>query len=42
MQTQSLDPRALLDAPRFAGDEPPRNDPCPCASATKYKRCHGA
>ncbi len=22
-------------------DEPGRNDPCPCGSGEKYKRCHG-
>jgi uncharacterized protein YecA (UPF0149 family) len=21
--------------------KPSRNDPCPCGSGTKYKRCHG-
>ncbi len=25
-----------------ASDEPGRNDPCPCGSGKKYKRCHGA
>jgi preprotein translocase subunit SecA len=25
-----------------ATDEPGRNDPCPCGSGKKYKRCHGA
>jgi preprotein translocase subunit SecA len=25
-----------------AADEPGRNDPCPCGSGKKYKRCHGA
>jgi uncharacterized protein len=29
--------RALLDAVRRAG----RNDPCPCGSGAKVKRCHG-
>lgn len=24
------------------GAEPKRNDPCPCGSGKKYKRCHGA
>ena len=23
-------------------DEPGRNDPCPCGSGKKYKKCHGA
>jgi uncharacterized protein len=22
--------------------EPGRNDPCPCGSGKKYKKCHGA
>ncbi|MEK6913183.1 MAG: SEC-C metal-binding domain-containing protein [Nanoarchaeota archaeon] len=24
------------------GDKIGRNDPCPCGSGKKYKRCHGA
>lgn len=28
--------------PRLVGDAPARNDPCPCGSGKKYKRCHGA
>jgi len=28
--------------PRLVGDTPARNDPCPCGSGKKYKRCHGA
>ncbi|MGH3797987.1 MAG: SEC-C metal-binding domain-containing protein [Pseudonocardiaceae bacterium] len=24
------------------GQEPARNEPCPCGSGRKYKRCHGA
>lgn len=28
--------------PRVVGDTPARNEPCPCGSAKKYKRCHGA
>jgi hypothetical protein len=28
--------------PRIVGDAPARNDPCPCGSGKKYKRCHGA
>ncbi len=31
---------AARDAERFAGVG--RNDPCPCDSGVKYKRCHGA
>ncbi len=33
----------LRDAPKVepikAGDEPGRNDPCPCGSGRKYKKC---
>ncbi len=25
-----------------SGNEPGRNEPCPCGSSMKYKRCHGA
>lgn len=28
--------------PRVVGQTPARNDPCPCGSGKKYKRCHGA
>jgi hypothetical protein len=24
----------------ISSNEPERNDPCPCGSGTKYKRCH--
>ena len=27
---------------RHAGARVGRNDPCPCGSGKKYKRCHGA
>jgi preprotein translocase subunit SecA len=27
--------------PVTASDEPGRNDPCPCGSGKKYKKCHG-
>jgi uncharacterized protein len=36
---QSLGPR--VDPVRKAA-EPGRNDPCPCGSGKKYKKCHGA
>ncbi len=29
-------------APRRAGEKVGRNDPCPCGSGKKYKKCHGA
>jgi uncharacterized protein len=27
---------------RRVGDLPGRNDPCPCGSGKKFKKCHGA
>jgi uncharacterized protein YecA (UPF0149 family) len=30
------------DAPRRSVPAPGRNDPCPCSSGKKYKRCCGA
>ncbi len=24
------------------GEQPGRNDPCPCGSGKKFKKCHGA
>ncbi len=27
---------------KHGSDEPGRNDPCPCGSGQKYKKCHGA
>ncbi len=32
---------ARRNAPVTATDEPGRNDPCPCGSGKKYKKCHG-
>jgi uncharacterized protein YecA (UPF0149 family) len=29
-------------AQRRSGDKVGRNDPCPCGSGKKYKKCHGA
>jgi uncharacterized protein len=29
-------------APLRAAPTPGRNDPCPCGSGRKYKKCHGA
>jgi preprotein translocase subunit SecA len=47
--TAGPDPRQLLtnrgearkQAPVTASEEPGRNDPCPCGSGKKYKKCHG-
>jgi hypothetical protein len=36
------EPTFAPQPPRIVGDEPARNDPCPCGSGKKYKRCHGA
>jgi uncharacterized protein len=36
---RSMGPR--VDPIRKA-PEPGRNDPCPCGSGKKYKKCHGA
>jgi preprotein translocase subunit SecA len=32
---------ARPEAPLAGGSEPGRNDPCPCGSGKKYKKCHG-
>ena len=32
----TISPKASL-----GGKEPGRNDPCPCGSGKKYKKCHG-
>ncbi|MFM7693296.1 MAG: SEC-C metal-binding domain-containing protein, partial [Actinomycetota bacterium] len=37
----AVDDLPSLDA-RFGGAKVGRNDPCPCGSGRKYKRCHGA
>jgi hypothetical protein len=36
------EPTFAPQPPRVVGDAPSRNDPCPCGSGKKYKRCHGA
>jgi preprotein translocase subunit SecA len=33
---------ASAPAQRRTGDKVGRNDPCPCGSGKKYKKCHGA
>ncbi|PIR86953.1 MAG: preprotein translocase subunit SecA [Candidatus Harrisonbacteria bacterium CG10_big_fil_rev_8_21_14_0_10_49_15] len=35
-------PLAQGDAPAAPKKEPGRNEPCPCGSGKKYKKCHGA
>lgn len=41
--------RSMADVERAQGGQPPtdwanvgRNDPCPCGSGKKFKKCHGA
>jgi hypothetical protein len=29
-------------SPQFAGTKVGRNEPCPCGSGTKFKKCHGS
>jgi hypothetical protein len=36
------EPSFAPQPPRIVGETPARNDPCPCGSGKKYKRCHGA
>jgi preprotein translocase subunit SecA len=33
---------AIQPAQRRTGEKVGRNDPCPCGSGKKYKKCHGA
>ncbi len=47
--TRPVGPRSALAAGerqiapgQVVGREPSRNEPCPCGSGRKYKRCHGA
>jgi uncharacterized protein len=35
-------PGAVKPSPLVMGDRPGRNDPCPCRSGKKFKRCHGS
>jgi preprotein translocase subunit SecA len=30
------------NTPRVTGEKVGRNDPCPCGSGKKFKKCHGA
>ncbi len=36
------EPQFNPQPPRVVGETPARNDPCPCGSGKKYKKCHGA
>jgi hypothetical protein len=35
------EPEAAPEPPKTAAAPPGRNDPCPCGSGKKYKKCHG-
>ena len=37
-----LEEANVKSAPVVKGAQPGRNDPCPCGSGKKYKKCHGA
>jgi SEC-C motif-containing protein len=39
---QFVDEAKKKTAPVVLGKQPGRNDPCPCGSGKKYKKCHGA
>jgi preprotein translocase subunit SecA len=39
--TTPVDALPSLEA-RFGGAKVGRNDPCPCGSGKKFKRCHGS
>jgi len=41
MQTNRPAEGAPVQEPVTVEDEPGRNDPCPCGSGKKYKKCHG-
>ena len=36
------DPVVAVPEPPAAAQKPGRNDPCPCGSGKKFKKCHGA
>ena len=39
---EGASPQKEQTAPIVKGDKVGRNDPCPCGSGKKYKKCHGA
>jgi preprotein translocase subunit SecA len=41
MQTNRGEQGETTQEPVTVEDEPGRNDPCPCGSGKKYKKCHG-
>jgi preprotein translocase subunit SecA len=42
LQYQTGPAQAEAPKPVRAGAKVGRNDPCPCGSGKKYKKCHGA
>ncbi|HEY6255968.1 MAG TPA: SEC-C metal-binding domain-containing protein [Xanthobacteraceae bacterium] len=40
-QQDHLRPQQAAESPRDGWGKAGRNDPCPCGSGKKYKRCHG-
>ncbi|HEX9654497.1 MAG TPA: SEC-C metal-binding domain-containing protein, partial [bacterium] len=42
MMTQSSTQQQAKKQPVVVGPKVGRNDPCPCGSGKKYKKCHGA
>ncbi|MEK7099149.1 MAG: preprotein translocase subunit SecA [Patescibacteria group bacterium] len=40
-QINASERQSSVTAPRPKEKEPQRNDPCPCGSGKKYKKCHG-
>ncbi len=40
-QTQTAQPAANITPRAAEGEKVGRNDPCPCGSGKKYKKCHG-
>ena len=41
-QVQQTDPDPAVQTFKREGQKIGRNDPCPCGSGKKYKKCHGA
>ena len=42
MSQAAAQSRGAKQQPVVVGDKVGRNDPCPCGSGKKYKKCHGA
>jgi preprotein translocase subunit SecA len=42
LQTNRIGEPAPAQQPVTAANPIGRNDPCPCGSGKKYKKCHGA